>query len=69
MNKETFKEYQRKADRMEIPDVLNPAFIFSLIPAQLVSQIAKGEIDAKELAKRELEARGLNINGKWEGWK
>jgi hypothetical protein len=50
-------------------DELNPAFILSLTATELLSKIAKGEINLQELAKRELENRGQNIDGVWVGFK
>ena len=49
-------------------DELNQDFILSSTFTELLLKIVKGEIDTKELAKRELENRGLNINGKWVGF-
>jgi len=49
-------------------DDLNPDFIFSLTFTELVVKIAKGEINAQDIAKRELENRGLDIEGKWVGF-
>lgn len=62
-----FKEYHEKAFTGEIEDEQNPAFILSGVSVQLLSRVAKGEFDLKELAKRELENQGMNINGKWAG--
>ena len=49
-------------------DELNQDFILSSTFTELLLKIVKGEIDTKELAKRELENRGLDINGKWVGF-
>ena len=60
----TRREYQtwiNKADFGSVKDELNPAFILSTVATSLLSQIAKGEIHLQELAKRELENRGLDL--------
>ncbi len=49
-------------------DDLNPAFLFSGIFTELLSKIAKGEIDANQIARQELANRGLNTDGKWVGF-
>lgn len=68
MTRKEMTEWNRKAEYGEIQDHLNPAFIFSGIDTELLSKIAKGEINAQELAKRELENCGRDINGKWVGF-
>lgn len=68
MTRNEMTEWNRKAESGEIQDHLNPAFIFSGIEVELLSKIAKGEINALEHAKRELENRGRDINGKWVGF-
>lgn len=52
----------------EKSDELNPDFLFNGTYIQLLSRIAKGEIDAKQLAKQELANRGLDIGGQWVGF-
>lgn len=47
----------------ELPDDLNPIYLFSTTHKQLLLDIANGKIDARELARRELEARGINNKG------
>ena len=60
---------KNKENKTPLSDDLNPDFLFSGTFTELLSKIAKGEIDPKELAKKELENRGLDINGKWVGFK
>ncbi|MCX6222462.1 MAG: hypothetical protein NTZ69_15935 [Bacteroidia bacterium] len=55
-------------DFQKMSDELNPDFLFNGTYSQLLSRIAKGEIDAKQLAKQELANRGLDINGQWVGF-
>jgi hypothetical protein len=69
MTRREINDWNLKATIGLIDDELNPAFIFGLTSSELLSQIAKGEINAQELAKRTLENRGLDINGKWVGFK
>jgi hypothetical protein len=68
MTRKEIKEWNEKAQAGSVKDDLNPAFILSLTATELLSKIAKGEINAMELAKRELENRGLNIDGSWVGF-
>lgn len=68
MTRNEYKDWTNKADTGEIADNLNPIFILSLTASELLSKIAKGEINAQELAKLELENRGLDIDGKWVGF-
>ena len=49
-------------------DETNPKFNLTLTANSLLSKIAKGEINLQELAKRELENRGHNIDGFWDGF-
>jgi hypothetical protein len=69
MKRDEVKLWNTKAVFGLIPDDLNPIFIFSLTANELLSKIAKGEINSQELAKRELENRGMNIDGQWVGFK
>lgn len=69
MTREEYKQWNNKAQFGTMPDDLNPAFILSGVHSRLLSQVAKDEIDMKELAKRELENRGLNIECDWVGFK
>ena len=46
----------------------NPAYLFSLISNALLGGIVRGEIDAVELAKKELSERGYNDRGNWVGF-
>jgi hypothetical protein len=68
MTRKEMKEWTLKAMSGEVKDELNPAFILSLTETELLSKIAKGEINLQELAKRELEDRGKNIDGSWVGF-
>ena len=69
MTRKEMKDWNAKADAGAVKDELNPAFILSLTPTELLSKIAKGEINLQELAKRELENRGQNIDGVLVGFK
>lgn len=64
MTPQEYKDWNQKSSDEE----LNPAFILRLTNSNLLSQIIKGEIDLKELAKREMESRGLNVDGQWVGF-
>lgn len=49
-------------------DEFNPQFLFNMTAGELLVAIAKGELDAVELAKKELANRGTGINGFWVGF-
>ncbi len=69
MDRKEFAELNDAAVKGTISDEMNPIFIFeSSLPTELLSMIAKGQIDVVELAKRQLENRGLNLNGKFVGF-
>lgn len=68
MNRTEYKSYLEKANTNELPDELNPIFILSGIDTKLLTKIASAEINLNELAKRELENRGLDKEGKWIGF-
>jgi len=53
----------------ELKDDLNPIFIFSSTHTDLLVKAVKGEIILLELAKKELQNRGLSENGLWVGFK
>lgn len=68
MKREEYKSWNTKAANGTVSDDKNPAFILSGIDTDLLTLIAAGKIDVKELAKRELENRGLNADGIWVGF-
>lgn len=53
----------------ELPDDLNPDYIFSMTATSLLVQIACGEIDPLDHVMMELASRGIGKNGKWIGFK
>ena len=53
----------------EMTDERNPAYLFQGTSTALLVQIARGDLNALQLAKQELAARGLDIRtGKWVGF-
>jgi aromatic ring-opening dioxygenase catalytic subunit (LigB family) len=52
----------------ELPDELNPIYLFSTTATTLLVQIVTNQIDAKQLAEEELQRRGLNHDGSWIGF-
>ena len=68
MTRQEMKEWNTKATLGTVKDDLNPAFILTMTATELLSKIAKGDINVQELAKRELENRGQNIDGDWVGF-
>lgn len=61
--------YKAAASLDLIPDEENPLYIFSSTNKELLAQIIGGGIDVIRLAKFELNARGLNENGKFVGFR
>ncbi len=50
-------------------DDLNPRYLFQLIATDLLVAIVKKQIDPIDLASIELQNRGLDMDGKWVGFK
>lgn len=59
------KKYTPKNDS----DSLNQDYMFQTTETDLLVAIANGLIDPIELVKKELANRGLDLNGKWIGFK
>ena len=70
MYKHVNKVNDMKTEKVaELPDDLNPKFIFCNTATELLLQIATGKIDAVDYARKELAARGTGKNGEWVGFK
>ena len=69
MTTEQYKQFQQAADIGTIKDDVNPIFIFSMTATELLTKIVSGEINAVELAAIELQNRGLDMSGKWIGFR
>lgn len=54
--------------QQELPDDLNPQYLFSGVANVLLIQIVKGEIDPVLIAKQELANRGWGLNNEWIGF-
>ena len=52
----------------EVPDDLNPQYLFAMTATGLLAQIARGDIDPFENALRELADRGQHPDGHWVGF-
>lgn len=53
-----------------LPEELNPEFLFSLTSTEMLLQIVNGMIDAEAVAEKTLGDRGLDVTtGKWIGFK
>lgn len=68
MTKADYKRYNKLAEEGKIKDDENPAFTYVGIKTKLLLDIVNGKINPKEIAKRELEARGLNTKGEFVGF-
>jgi hypothetical protein len=66
-NEHKIKKQHRK-ENPNLPDDLNPDFLFSTTRTEILVQIANKDINPREIAKEELAARGLNKEGKWVGF-
>lgn len=64
-----YSEFETKARTGELPDELNPIFLFNLTRTELLVQIVSGKLDAVELARRQLRNRGLDNQDNWVGFK
>ena len=51
-----------------IPDDLNPKFLFSTTASTLLVNALNGTINLQDLAAKELANRGLDGHGKWVGF-
>lgn len=51
-----------------VPDDLNPKFIFNSTHTELLVKAVKGEIDLMRLVREQLAQRGVDENGFWVGF-
>lgn len=49
-----------KKEQEELPDELNPDYVFSLTHSSLLIDMAKSRIDPVAMAKQELAGRGID---------
>ena len=69
MTKAEINHYRAAAALGLIPDEENPIFLFNGTRAELLLDIISGKIDAVEMARMEMSARGLDEKtGRWIGW-
>lgn len=69
MNQQELNYYKTAASLGLIPDEENPLFLFNGTSKDILLDIISGKIDAIEMARFEMEARGLDVNtGNWIGW-
>jgi len=69
---EPIEKFKHRANALAtdvIPDDLNPDGLFSITQTELLIGIINGSYDAVELAKSQLMNRGLDMYGKWVGFK
>jgi hypothetical protein len=57
-----------KLEANDLPDELNPKYLFSMTQTELLCAIVNGKIDTKELAWQELRNRGCDAKGSWVGF-
>lgn len=50
-------------------DDLNPKYLFQGVHTDLLVAIVNKQVDPIDLANKELQNRGLDITGKWVGFK
>ena len=51
-----------------LPDDQNPAYTFNGANTELLKKLASGEVNARELAQKELANRGMSQKGTWVGF-
>lgn len=68
MENKKFNKLKPVISKKDLPDDLNPEYLFTGTWTGLLIQIAKGTIDCQGIAKKTLANRGLDINGKWVGF-
>ena len=70
MTQAEINHYRAAASLGVIPDEENPIFLFNMSHTDLLLGIINGKIDAVEMARMEMRARGLDEKtGQWVGWK
>jgi hypothetical protein len=70
MTQAEINHYRAAASLGLIPDEENPIFLFNMSHTDLLLGIINGEIDAVEMARMEMRARGLDEKtGRWIGWR
>ena len=69
MTQAEINHYRAAASLGLIPDEENPIFLFTMTHKDLLLGIINGKIDAVEMARMEMKARGLDLKtGRWIGW-
>lgn len=68
MRTKTRKPQTTPTKTTELPDDLNPEYVFSTTATQLLCRAARGEIDLEQIARDTLAHRGLDHEGKWVGF-
>ena len=70
MYKHVNENKEMKTEKVEeLPDDLNPKFMFCNTATELLLEIAKEKLDAIDYAKAELAARGIGKAGVWIGFR
>ena len=60
------KEFMSDDVITEISDDLNPKYMFQTMHTSLLVKIVSGQINAKKLARKELDNRYLDDQGNWQ---
>lgn len=69
--KKVERQYQENAlaaMRGTISDNLNPNYIFSTVPNELIVKVLSGEVDIRHIARKELSNRGYDAQGHYIGF-
>ena len=70
MTTKEYNDYKAAAALGLIPDEENPIFLFNQTDSSLLLDIANGRLDAIQLARIQLQNRGLDTEtGRFIGWK
>jgi hypothetical protein len=68
MTPEQIEIYRKAAELGTIPDSQNPLFLLQGTHTDLLVRILMRDFSVTDLARHELECRGLNEQGKWVGF-
>ena len=70
MTQQEINYYRSAASLGLIPDEENVIFLFNSTHKDLLMDVISGKIDVVQLARMEMNARGLDEKtGKWIGWR
>ena len=60
---------EKKSEYSAGPFTVDEIGFIQIADAKILAAVARGEIDLNRIAREELAARGLGLNGEWVGFK